>query len=104
MAAWLAKNLSQCRYRNVKPLFSHEAWATQARGVILMRINFLILTVGWLAFGLGVIVTVMAFFYNLIANGAGYRGVFLILMGTTILAVQQRRTRGAKNTIRRSSR
>jgi len=69
-----------------------------------MRINFLILTVGWLAFGLGVIVTVMAFFYNLIANGSGYRGVFLILMGTTILAVQQRRTRGAKNTIRRSSR
>jgi hypothetical protein len=104
MAAWLAKKLCLCRYKIVKPLFLHEAWAIQARGAVVMRTNFLILTVGWLAFGLGVIVTVMAFFYNLIANGAGYRGVFLILMGTTILAVQQRRTRGAKNTIRRSSR
>ena len=53
-----------------------------------MRINVLILTLGWLAFTLGLIITIMVFFYDLTADGAGYRGVFLISMGIVILAVQ----------------
>jgi len=78
-------------------------WAIEASGVILMRINVLILTLGWLAFTLGLIITIMVFFYDLTADGAGYRGVFLISMGIVILAVQNRRNRKPRNRIKARS-
>ena len=56
-----------------------------------MRINVLLLTLGWLAFTLGLIITIVAFFYNVTSDGAGYRGVFLISMGVIIIAIQNRR-------------
>ena len=65
-----------------------------------MRINVLLLTLGWLAFTLGLIITIMAFFYNVTSDGAGYRGVFLISMGVIILAIQNRRNRKPENRIR----
>ena len=65
-----------------------------------MRINVLLLTLGWLAFALGLIITIMAFFYNVTSDGAGYRGVFLISMGVIILAIQNRRNRKPENRIR----
>jgi hypothetical protein len=68
-----------------------------------MQINVLILTLGWLAFTLGLIITIMAFFYDLTADGAGYRGVFLISMGIVILAVQNRRNRKPRNRIKARS-
>ena len=68
-----------------------------------MRINVLILTLGWLAFTFGLIITLMAFFYDLTADGAGYRGVFLISMGIVILAVQKRRNRKPRNRIKARS-
>ena len=68
-----------------------------------MQINVLILTLGWLAFTLGLIITIMAFFYDLIADGAWYRGVFLISMGIVILAVQSRRNRKPRNRIKARS-
>ena len=104
MAAWVAKKLCLCRHINVKPLFLHEAWATQARGVLLMPTNFLLLLVGLLGFGLGLIITITALFNDFSANGIVYRGVLMMLMGAVILTIRHRRTRGPKNTIRRSSR
>jgi hypothetical protein len=68
-----------------------------------MQINVLILTLGWLAFTLGLIITIMVFFYDLTADGAGYRGVFLISMGIVILAVQNRRNRKPRNRIKARS-
>ena len=68
-----------------------------------MQINVLILTLGWLAFTLGLIITIMAFFYDLTVDGAWYRGVFLISMGIVILAVQNRRNRKPRNRIKARS-
>ena len=42
-------------------------------------------------------------FYNFFADGALSRGVFLILMGIVILAVQNRRNKKPKNRIRANS-
>ena len=95
--------LSKFSPRNAKPKFFHGAWAIKALRVILMQINVLILTLGWLAFTLGLIITIMAFFYDLTADGAGYRGVFLISMGIVILAVQNRRNRKPRNRIKARS-
>ena len=68
-----------------------------------MRVNVVILTLGWLALSLGLIITIIVFFYNFFADGALSRGVFLILMGIVILAVQNRRNKKPKNRIRASS-
>jgi hypothetical protein len=69
-----------------------------------MRTNFLLLAVGWLGFGLGLIITITAFFNDFTANGIVYRGILIMLMGAVILAIRHRRTRAPKNTIKRSSR
>ena len=85
-------------------MFLHGTWAREASGVILMRINVVISTLGWLALTLGLIITIMTLFYNLTADGAGYRGVFLISMGMVILVVQNKRNKKPKNRIRARSR
>ena len=85
-------------------MFLHGTWAREASGVILMRINVVISTLGWLALTLGLIITIMALFYNLTADGAGYRGVFLISMGMVILVAQNKRNKKPKNRIRARSR
>ena len=77
-------------------MFLHGTWAREASGVILMRINVVISTLGWLALTLGLIITIMTLFYNLTADGAGYRGVFLISMGMVILVVQNKRNKKPK--------
>ena len=69
-----------------------------------MRINVVISTLGWLALTLGLIITIMTLFYNLTADGAGYRGVFLISMGIAILALQNKRNKKPKNRISARSR
>ena len=104
MVAGLAKKLSLCRHKNVKSLFLHEAQAIKGRGTVLMRTNLLLLVVGWLGFGLGLIITITAFFNDFTVNSVEYRGVLMMLMAAVILAIRHRRTRGPKNTIRRSSR
>ena len=68
-----------------------------------MRVNVVISTLGWLALSLGLLITIMAVFYNFSADGALSRGVFLILMGIVIIAVQNRRNKKPKNRIRSSS-
>ena len=103
MAVWVVLMLGECSPNSVKPLYTPWAWAIEASGVILMQINVLILTLGWLAFTLGLIITIMAFFYDLTVDGAGYRGVFLISMGIVILAVQNRRNRKPRNRIKARS-
>jgi hypothetical protein len=96
--------LKEYRGRNVKPLFLARKWPIEPSGVILMRINVVISTLGWLSLTLGLIITIMTLFYNLTADGAGYRGVFLISMGIVILVVQNRRNKKPKNRIRARSR
>ena len=68
-----------------------------------MRVNVVISALGWLALSLGLIITIMAFLNNFSADGVLSRGVFLILMGIVILAVQNRRNKKPKNRIRASS-
>ena len=68
-----------------------------------MRVNGVISTLGWLALSLGLIITIIAFFYNFSANGALSRGVFVILMGIVIISVQNRRNKKPKNKIRAST-
>ena len=68
-----------------------------------MQVNIVISTLGWLALSIGLIITIIAFFYNFSADGVLSRGVFLILMGIVILAVQNRRNKKPKNRIRASS-
>lgn len=85
-------------------MFLHGTWAREASGVILMRINVVISTLGWLALTLGLIITIMTLFYNLTADGAGYRGVLLISMGIVILVVQNKRNKKPKNRIKARSR
>ena len=68
-----------------------------------MRVNVVILTLGWSALSLGLIITIIAFLNNFSADGVLSRGVFLILMGIVILAVQNRRNKKPKNRIMASS-
>ena len=68
-----------------------------------MMVNVVILTLGWLALSLGLIIPIIVFFYNFSADGALSRGVFLILMGIVILAVQNRRNRKPRNRIKARS-
>ena len=68
-----------------------------------MQVNIVISTLGWLALSLGLIITIIAFLNNFSADGVLSRGVFLILMGIVILAVQNRRNKKPKNRIRASS-
>ena len=65
-----------------------------------MRVNVVISALGWLALSLGLIITIIAFLNNFSADGVLSRGVFLILMGIVIIAVQNRRNKKPKNRIR----